>query len=127
MGIVGNVMAEKKPKEALSRNNSITQPISIQDIKAYIQYKFRNKSIKTYEDIEPDCLKLKTFQKNYRTSPPELNFERKSYIKIIRLQIRLTALTHSYPLEKGNRRRCILCAEYLTVSHILKNVKKSKI
>ena len=126
VGIAGNVMADKKAKEVLSRNNSITQPISVQDIKAYIKNKFRNKSKKRYEDIEPGRLKLKTFQTNYRTSPPELHLERKSYIKIIRLQIGHTALTHSYILEKENRPRCTLCAEFLTVSHILKECEEIK-
>ena len=120
VGIAGNVMADKKAKEALSRNNNIPQPISVQDIKAYIKCKFRNKSKKRYEDIEPDRLKLKTFQTNFRTSPPELHLERKTYIKIIRLLIGHTALTHSYLLEKENKPRCTLCAEYLSVSHILK-------
>ena len=81
---------------------------------------------KRYEDIEPDRLKLKTFQTNFRTSPPELHLERKTYIKIIRLLIGHTALTHSYLLEKENKPRCTLCAEYLSVSHILKECHEIK-
>ena len=109
MGIAGSVMADKKAKEALSRNNSITQPISGQDIKANVKYKFRNKSKKRYEDIEPDRYKFKTFLTNYRTySPPEFYLGSKSYIKKLRLEIGYTHLSHIYTFIHLRKKQTIV-------------------
>ena len=52
------------------------------------------------------------------SKPPNYGLKRKDSIKIVRLQIGHTKVTHRYIFDKFEP-RCQLCADHLTVKHIL--------
>merc|ERR1712227_140762 len=62
---------------------------------------------------------MKTHITEIKTRPPATSLVREDNIKITRLQIGHTDMTHNYLYKNEPKPRCNLCAEILTVKHIL--------
>ena len=119
VGIPGNELADRTAKEALSLQQKSYPIIPANDVKTHIKNIFRQQKITEYNEINANNLWLKHTLPEIKSHPPSLSQGRKNNMKIIRLQIGHTNITHNYLYKNEPKPRCTLCAELLTVKHIL--------
>ena len=116
IGIEGNELADKAAKRAASRGAVYNQEIPEADLKACIKRRIKQKWAESWQNIS-DNRKLREIQPTLKRKVPNLN--RKDAIKITRLRIGHTRLTHGFLLNGEDKPECIECEEDLTVQHIL--------
>ena len=87
-------------------------------MKAHIKASFRKQKKINWKNKPPEMSKLRPIMPEPNTRPPNYGLKRKDSIKIMRLQIGHTKVTHRYIFDKFEP-RCQLCADPLTVKHIL--------
>ena len=123
VGIRGNESADHEAKEATKTPCNIRKEIPFKDVKAYIKESFRKQRKTKWRDKPPESSKLRAIMPDLNSKPPNYGLKRKDSIKIVRLQIGHTKVTHRYIFDKFEP-RCQLCADPLTVKHILLECKE---
>ena len=118
VGIIGNEYADNEAKEATKSPCTIRKEIPYKDVKAHIKASFKKQRIIYWKNKPPEESKLRAIMAEWNSKPPNYGLKRKDTIKIIRLQIGHTKLTHRYIYDKFEP-RCQLCADRLTVKHVL--------
>ena len=118
MGIIGNEYADNEAKEATKSPCTIRKEIPYKDVKSHIKASFKKQRIIYWKNKPPEESKLRAIMAEWNSKPPNYGLKRKDTIKIIRLQIGHTKLTHRYIYDKFEP-RCQLCADRLTVKHVL--------
>ena len=116
IGIIGNTKADKAAK-LITDHDLSNSKIPYCDIKPTIT-KYVNNIFKTHWDTQMHN-KLHSINPNINFKPSELSFERKDEVKLTRLRIGHTKLTHEFLLLGEDPPECIPCGCILTVKHIL--------
>ena len=114
--IRGNEIADKKAKEARNLNEMRSLEVSSSDCKSYIKEKIYESWESRWRQLT-DNRKLKSVQQTIRRKIPKLS--RMDEIKLTRLRIGHTRLTHSFILIGEDVPMCIECERPVTVKHIL--------
>ena len=117
VGIGGNESADKAAKEASTHGQVHRQEVPVPDILAYIKRKVKDKWADAWHNIE-DNKKLRGIQPTIKLN--DWSLERKDAVKLTRLRIGHTRLTHSFLLVGEELPWCDVCGEALTVEHILR-------
>lgn len=122
IGIVGNELADAAAKRAASQGAVFTLEVPESDVKAWIKRKMRVRWEERWHNIQ-DNRKLRQIQPTLARKVASLN--RRDSVKLTRLRIGHSRLTHSYLLTGQDRPECIECTwdeedpVWLTVEHIL--------
>ena len=120
--ITGNEKADKEAKAAVGLTVISPQEIPVSDVKAYIKREMGKKVKQEWtnhlnERGEPP--KLKEVCPDIRGTPIEASLSRKDTMKLVRLRIGHTRLTHSFRLTGEDMPWCIECETPMSVKHIL--------
>ena len=116
IGIIGNTKADKAAK-LITDHELSNSKIPYRDIKPTIS-KYVNKIFKTHWDTQVNN-KLHNINPDLNIKTTQLNCDRKDDVKLTRLRIGHTRLTHEFLLLKEDPPECIPCGCILTIKHIL--------
>ena len=122
VGIEGNELADKAAKDAIQGAIVNRNETSDADVIAYIKHKLRLEWEDRWNRIE-DNKKLRAIQPTLKRCI--LKLTRRDHVKITRLRIGHTRLTHGSRLTTGGLPECVECTwdeedpQLLTVKHIL--------
>lgn len=116
VGIEGNEAADKAAKEAATRGQVHRQEVPVPDILAHIKSRVKEKWAEAWHQIE-DNKKLRGIQPTI--SVKDWSLDRKDAIKLTRLRIGHTRLTHGFLLVGEELPWCEVCDTALSVEHIL--------
>ena len=118
-GIQGNEIADEAAKAAVCQNVVRTQEIPVSDVKAYIKKKVYDKWKQEWKDTSVAAVKLKEVIPEIRGSLIDLGLSRRDEVKLLRLRIGHTRLTHSYHLIREDVPMCVECEVVYSIRHIL--------
>lgn len=118
-GIQGNELADTAAKAAICQRVVRTQEIPVSDVKAYIKRKVYDRWKLEWKNITVAEVKLKEVVPDIKVAPIELGLSRKDALKLLRLRIGHTRLTHSYHLIREDVPMCVECEVVCSVRHIL--------
>lgn len=118
-GILGNEKADILANEALLiEDENVTDiPITIKDLKNRIKTYHREKIFENWQKIEPTKNKLRKIKSSVGPVKNLKMLKRSEAMKITRLRLGHTRLTHGHFMAKEDPRKC-KCDETLTVEHI---------
>ena len=120
--ILGNEKADKAAKAAVDLSVISPQEIPLSDVKTYIKKKMREKIKSDWtvclnkQGVDP---KLKEICPDIKGTPINIGLSRKDTMKLVRLRIGHTRVTHSFRLTGEDMPWCIECETPMTVKHIL--------
>lgn len=122
MGIIGNEKADLIANEAadLSDDEITEEPTTLKDLRARIKKHYREVVRLSWEAIDPSKNKLRKIKKVNGLTKNLSKLKRKDSVKITRLRLGHTRLTHGHLMTSESVKTCI-CAEPLTVEHIFNN------
>ena len=120
--ITGNEKADKEAKAAVNMAVVSQQEIPLSDVKAYIKKKIREKAVQEWENFlnkrgEPP--KLKEICPDIRGTPIDLGLSRIDTVKLVRLRLGHSRVTHSYNLTGDDVPWCVECEVPMSIKHIL--------
>jgi ribonuclease HI len=118
-GIQGNEIADKEAKAAISRPVVSQQEIPVADIQAAIKRKVIDGWKKQWLETTIEKVKLKEVIPVINSAPLELGLSRKDSVKVTRLRIGHTRLTHSFNFLGEDVPMCIECEVEMSVKHVL--------
>ena len=118
-GIVGNEMADKEAKAAAVNGYPSTQGIPVEDVKKYIKRKVLEKVRSDWDKVTVERVKFKEVCTTIPSCPFNLGLSRRENVKLTRLRIGHTRVTHKKLYEEGEMNRCVECEEDMTVKHVL--------
>ena len=116
IGIEGNELADASAKRAATHGIIHNPEVPDTDVKACIKGLMREKWAERWHNLETNT-KLKAVQPTLKSKSPHLN--RRDAVKLTRLRIGHSRLTHSYLLTGEDKPVCIECEVDLSVKHIL--------
>lgn len=120
--ITGNERADKEAKAAVELAAISSQEIPVSDVKTYIKKKMREKVKRDWTNFLNDRgehPKLKEICPEVRGTPLNIGLSRVDTMKLVRLRIGHTRVTHAYRLTGEDMPWCIECETAMTVKHIL--------
>ena len=116
-GVVGNEQADQAAKQATEIPGYYTHTIPHQDIYYQIKRNIRNEWQKQWNNTTAKLKIIKPMIKHWHTTQNDI---RKWEVKLTRLRIGHTRLTHGHYMEKRAAPTCTYCPnKILTVEHIL--------
>lgn len=118
-GIKGNEVADEAAKGAVSQRVVRTQEIPASDVKVYIKRKVYEKWRREWENTTVAEVKLKEVVPEIRGTPIDLGFPRRDAVKLSRLRIGHTRLTHSYHFVREDVPMCVECEVVCSIRHLL--------
>ena len=118
-GIQGNEIADEAAKEAVTQRVVRTQEIPASDVKAYVKRKVYDRWKEEWKNTTIPDVKLKEVIPEITGVPIELGLPRKDAVKLLRLRIGHTRLTHSYHFDREEAPMCVECEELCSVRHLL--------
>lgn len=121
--IEGNEKADEAAKNFCKNSRTERIPITMRDMKALIKRHCREKFSEDWTKVDPKNNKLREIKDNTRKHKEINNIKRKDAIKITRMRIGHTRLTHSYLIEKKTPPVCD-CGEIITIKHIFDKCPK---
>lgn len=117
--IQGNELADAAAKSAVNQRVVRTQEIPASDVKAYIKRKVLDKWKREWRETTVAKVKLKEVVPEIVVAPVDLGLSRRDAMKITRLRIGHTRLTHSFHLTVDDVPICVECDVVCSVRHIL--------
>jgi ribonuclease HI len=118
-GIQGNELADEAAKSAVRQRVVRTQEIPVSDVKAYIKKIAYDKWKQEWKNTTVADVKLKEVVPEIVAAPVDLGLVRRDAVKITRLRIGHTRLTHSYHLIREDVPMCVECEVVCSIRHIL--------
>lgn len=115
-GIPGNELADETAKRACHLPSPVSREVSSADCKAYVKAKVRESWERRWRNLT-DNKKLKSIQEDVTKKVMKLS--RMDEIKVTRLRIGHTRLTHNSILMGEEVPRCIECEVPISIKHIL--------
>ncbi|XP_044766795.1 uncharacterized protein LOC123322831 [Coccinella septempunctata] len=116
VGIKGNEVVDRAAKTAAALNEKDVKTIKITDLINSVKQCISSEWQRAWSSCNA---KLKPFKKDVRTPYISVTLPRLDMIRIHRLRIGHTALTHLYIFKKEERPKCELCNIDLSTFHIL--------
>lgn len=120
--ITGNENADKEAKSAVDLTVISSQEIPVSDVKMYVKQKMREKVKKDWTNFvneRGEQPKLKEICPDVRGTPISIGLSRIDTMKLVRLRIGHTRVTHSFRVTGEDMPWCIECETPMTVKHIL--------
>merc|ERR1712080_411759 len=118
-GIQGNEIADEAAKDAVWQRVVRTQEIPASDVKVYVKRKVYDKWKEEWRNTTIADVKLKEVIPEVRGAPLDLGVPRKDAVKLLRLRIGHTRLTHSYHFLREDVPMCVECEVVYSVRHLL--------
>ena len=120
--IPGNEKADKEAKAAVDLPIVSSQEIPLSDVKTYIKKKMREKIKRDWTlclNERGEDPKLKEICPDIKGTPINIGLSRKDTMKLVRLRLGHTRVTHSYYLTGDEMPWCVECETPMSVKHIL--------
>ena len=118
-GIVGNELADSEAKASIGQSVVRTQEVPVSDVKAHIRRKVYEKWKQEWRETTVAEVKLKEVVPEIRGTPIALGLSRSETVKLTRLRIGHTRLTHSYHLIREDVPMCVECEVVYSIRHVL--------
>uniref|UniRef100_A0A1Y1L8P1 Reverse transcriptase domain-containing protein n=2 Tax=Photinus pyralis TaxID=7054 RepID=A0A1Y1L8P1_PHOPY len=118
VGILGNEVADRAAKRAASEIEIDVPEIKKSDQKVYILQRMKELWQQSWQENNTFLTQIKP---SVVTTSPALNLPRQESVRLHRLRMGHTAITHTYLLKGENPPLCDLCNNAMSVEHILCN------
>lgn len=123
-GIRGNEIADKEAKASIGRALISTQEISVSDVQAHIRKKVLDKWKNWWAGISVEQVKLKEVVPFISGTPVDFGLSRMDAVKLTRLRIGHSRITHSHLYNGEDCPECLECAmpdaqQVMSVKHVL--------
>lgn len=117
VGIVGNELADTTAKNCVTSSEISVQNVLEGDVKSYLHRNIYKKWDDCWKDLENN--KLREIEPSTCSDVSSYLPNRRDSVKIARLRIGHTYLTHGFLLNNEDRPHCDVCGTALTVKHVL--------